>query len=266
MEAISNKKARDAILIVEDNKEMQAYLTKKFKTDYNVFIANNGKEGVEIAFREIPELIVCDLMMPVMDGLEVVESIRKNFNTSHIPLILLTANSSEENRVKGLETGADDYITKPFNFKLLKIKIDNLISRRKKLFGNFGKEPELPANVLTHSEHDKNFIEKVSIIIEENIGKADFSVDFVSARSGCSRTGFYKKIKGITGETPHAFINTIQMKKAALLLRETNYSIPDISLMVGYNNTNYFTKNFKKHFGNTPKSWQIEARKHKENK
>ncbi len=254
------KEHLNSILIIEDNDEMRQYLTKKFKHFYNVFTAPNGKEGVSIATKEMPDLIVCDVMMPVMDGIEATQNIRENFNTSHIPIILLTANSSEEKKIEGIEIGADDYITKPFDFKYLKLKIENLISQRKKIIQNFSKDPDLPANILTNSKQDKEFIEKVKLLIEENLDNHNFSVDWLSEKMDCSRTIFYKKMKAIAGETPHGFISTIQMKKSAQLLKQTNLSISEISVLVGYSDTNYFSKNFKKHFGKTPKTYQIDNR------
>jgi signal transduction histidine kinase/ligand-binding sensor domain-containing protein/DNA-binding response OmpR family regulator len=250
----------NSILIIEDNHEMREYLAKKFKNNYSVLTAENGKIGLDIAVNQSPDMIICDVMMPVMDGIETVKNLRKNFNTSHIPVILLTANSSEEKKLEGIETGADDYITKPFNFKLLKLKIDNLVNQRKKIIQSFNTDPDLPANILTKSDMDKDFIEKVKQLIEENLGEPDFTVNTLSSKVGYSRTNFYKKMKGITGETPNGFISTIQMKRAAVLLKETDYAITDVSVLVGFNDKNYFSKLFKKHFGITPKAYQIENR------
>ena len=195
-----------------------------------------------------------------MDGIETIKNLRENFNTSHLPIILLTANSSEQKKIEGLEIGANDYITKPFNFKHIKLKIDNIISQRKKIIENFSLDPELPVNVLSNSEQDNLFLEKVKEFIEKNIGKHDFNVDSLSSEMGFSRTIFYKKMKSVSGVTPLGFISTIQMKKAALLLKKTPHSITDISIMVGFNDTNYFSKTFKKHFGKSPKAYQIENR------
>lgn len=254
-----NKNKHDStLLIIEDNEEMRNYLVAKFEPFFNVLKAENGKLGLKAAISKAPDIVVCDVMMPVMDGIETTKNLRENFNTSHIPIILLTANSSELKKVEGLETGANDYITKPFNFKHLKLKIDTLISQRKKLIENFTLNPEIPVDVLTNSDQDQLFLEKVKELIEENIGKHDFNVDSLSAQMGYSRTIFYKKMKSISGVTPLAFISTIQMKKAALLLKNTPHSITDISIMVGFNDTNYFSKTFKKHFGQTPKAYQLE--------
>ena len=249
-----------SILIIEDNTSMREYLSKKFKQSFKVFSASNGREGLEKAIKEIPDIIVCDYMMPVMDGIETIRLLRENFNTCHIPIILLTANSSEQKQIEGIKIGADDYITKPFNFKYLKLKIDALISQRNIIIQSFSKNPELSLNILTNSDEDKNFIEKVKQIIEESIGEADFGVNNITSKMGLSRTIFYKKMKDITGETPHKFISTIQMKKAALLLKNTNYTISEIGLISGFNDTNYFSKIFKKYFGTSPKAYQLEHR------
>ncbi len=260
LETESDNKHDATLLIIEDNEEMRNYLSRKFEPFFNVLTAENGKTGLALAIAKIPDIIVCDLMMPVMDGIETIKNLRENFNTSHLPIILLTANSSEQKKIEGLETGANDYITKPFNFKYIKLKIDNIISQRKKIIENFSLDPELPVNVLSNSEQDNLFLEKVKDFIEKNIGKHDFNVDSLSSEMGFSRTIFYKKMKSVSGVTPLGFINTIQMKKAALLLKKTPHTITDISIMVGFNDTNYFSKSFKKHFGKTPKSYQIENR------
>jgi AraC-like DNA-binding protein len=198
--------------------------------------------------------------MPVMNGIDTIRNLRENFTTSHIPVILLTADSSEEMELNGLETGAVDYITKPFDFNLLKFKIDNYISNRKKLINKFNQEPNLPADVLTNSDQDKQFIEELTGIIDESLGKLDFNIDYLARKTGHSRTNLYNKMKGITGVTPHQYILSIQMKRAAKLLEETSYPISEVGLMVGFNDANYFSKSIKKHFGRTPKSYQLEVR------
>ncbi len=257
---LNKKDFQNSILIIEDNTEMQEYLHRKFSNSYKVYLASNGKKGTEIASKVLPDLIICDVMMPVMDGIEATRVLRKNFNTCHIPIILLTANSNEKKKLDALEQGADDYINKPFDFKMLQLKINNILNIRKKLIQSFINEPELPANVLTKSDQDKEFIEKVRSIIESQLGKVQISVDDLSRDMGCSRTIFYQKMKGITGSTPIAFITTIQMKKAALLLKTTNYSLLDISSMVGYNDRAYFGATFKKYFSMTPKEYQKKHR------
>jgi signal transduction histidine kinase/ligand-binding sensor domain-containing protein/DNA-binding response OmpR family regulator len=252
---------KNSILIIEDNVDMREYLEDQFKKFYFIYKAGNGEEGLNIALQESPDFIVCDLNMPVMDGIETIRNLRENFTTSHIPVILLTADSSEEKKIHGLETGAVDYITKPFDFKLLKFKIDNYISNRKKLINKFNQEPNLPADVLTNSDQDKKFIDELTRVIDESIGNIDFNIDFLAKKTGHSRTNLYNKVKGITGVTPHQYILSIQMKKAALLLEETSYPISEVGLLVGFNDANYFSKSFKKHFGKTPKSYQVELKK-----
>lgn len=247
---------RDIILLIDDNDQIRNYVANKLKEDYQIFIATNGKEGFEIALKETPDIIVSDVMMPIMDGIEMTKKLRKNFNTSHIPIILLTVNSSDDKKFEGIEIGANDYITKPFDFKYLKLKIDSLVQHRRQLLAHFNQAPSLSTETLTRSEQDKEFIETVTDLIDKHITDYNFSVEFLSRKLNCSRTNFYKKMKGITSETPHEFIRTIQMKKAALLLQETDKSITDVGFMVGFNDSGYFSKSFKKHFGKTPKSYQ----------
>ncbi|MDO3693259.1 two-component regulator propeller domain-containing protein [Wenyingzhuangia sp. chi5] len=253
-----NANKQYSILIIDDNDEMRDYLGTKFQQYFNVFTAENGKTGVEAAIKEVPDIIVCDLMMPLVDGIGAIKLLRENFNTCHIPIVLLTANSSEHKKIEGIKIGADDYITKPFNFKYLKLKIDALINQRNIIIQSFSKNPELSMDILTNTDEDKKFIEQVKLIVEETIGEADFSINLILSKMGLSRTVFYKKMKEITGETPHEFISTIQMKKAALLLKNTNYTIAEVSLTCGFNDANYFSKIFKKYFGQTPKTYQVE--------
>ncbi|MEL0457356.1 two-component regulator propeller domain-containing protein [Flavobacteriaceae bacterium SZ-1-7] len=253
----------DSILIIEDSNDMRLYLEKKFKYFSKVFTAKNGKEGVELAIKEIPGIIICDLMMPVMDGIEVVETLRDNFNTCHIPIILLTANSSQQKKLEGIKTGADDYINKPFDINHLKVKVDALIAQRKKIIDSFSKNPELSIEILTDDEENKNFVKSLKKVIEDSMGEANFSIDSTAAKLGLSRSLFYTKMKEVTGGTPNEFIKTVQLKKAARLLEETNYPIPEISLICGFNDHRYFAKIFKSYFNKTPKQYQLDRKKNK---
>ncbi|MGY5354187.1 two-component regulator propeller domain-containing protein [Wenyingzhuangia sp. IMCC45467] len=253
----NEKKKTYSILIIEDNDEMRNYLCEKFQSYFNVFSAENGKIGVRIAIKELPDIIVCDLMMPVMDGIETIKTLRDNFNTCHIPMILLTANSSEHQKIEGVKVGIDDFITKPFNFKYLKLKIEGLITQRNKIIQSFSKNPELSTSIITNSDEDQLFIEQVKQIVERSIGEANFSINSIISELGISRTNFFNKMKDITGDTPNQFISTIQMKKASVLLKETNYPISEISVICGFNDSRYFAKMFKKYFGNSPKEYQL---------
>ncbi|KJD34748.1 hypothetical protein PK35_03095 [Tamlana nanhaiensis] len=256
-------KKSKSILIIDDNNDIRDYLKSKFSKHFSVLTAENGKVGLDVAIKKLPDIIICDLMMPVLDGLNTVKLLRENFNTCHIPIILLTANASEYKKIEGIKIGADDYITKPFNFKYLKLKVDSVIEQRDKMIKSFSKNPTLSSSILTQSNEDKTFVDKVKNIVENSIGEPNFGINFILEKLGLSRTVFYKKMKEITGETPHEFISTIQMKKAALLLKSTNYTISEISQICGFNDANYFSKIFKKYFGQTPKSFQL---KHKSNK
>lgn len=256
-ESNETKGKTKSLLIIEDNNELRNYLCQMFDSTFNVLSAKNGREGVDLCLTQIPNLIICDLMMPVMDGVETIRIIKDNFNTSHIPIILLTANISEDKKMEALSLGADDYINKPFNIAYLRFKIDVLISNRNKIINNLSKTPELSSSILTNSEEDKIFIENVKKMVEDSMGESNFSLEFIASKMGLSRSKFYKRIKEILGETPHEFISVIQMKKAELLIRETNYTIPEIALICGYSDYRYFAKIFKKHFGKSPKEYQI---------
>ncbi|MFG6686721.1 two-component regulator propeller domain-containing protein [Mariniflexile sp. HNIBRBA6329] len=254
---VENEAKANSILIIEDNDELRKYLQKMFDASFNVFTAKNGQEGVALCIEKIPDIVICDLMMPVMDGVETIKIIKDNFNTNHIPIILLTANASEDKKMEVIELGADDYINKPFNVAYLKFKIDVLIAQRKKIINNLSKNPELSLSVMTNSEADKIFVERVKEIVENSMGELNFSLDFIASQLGLSRTVFFKKIKETVGETPHEFISEIQLKKAELLIRETNYTIADIGIICGYNDRRYFAKIFKKKYGKSPKEYQI---------
>lgn len=245
-----------SILIIEDNDELRKYLFYNLKPFFNVSLAENGVVGLDKARKEFPDLIMCDVMMPEMDGIEVSKTLKTDFNTSHIPIILLSAKSSEEQKREGLETGADAYVTKPFSLKLLKIQIRNLIEQRKKLMQKFGKKAEVSPVDLGGTNADQQFLTKVIKIIEEKMSDPEFNVNSIVKEFGYGRTVFYKKIKGIAGYAPNDFVRIIRMKKAASALKNTDMSVAEISYMTGFNDSNYFSRTFKKHFGKTPSEYR----------
>jgi DNA-binding response OmpR family regulator len=210
----------------------------------------------------MPDLIICDIMMPKIDGLEVTRQLKSNFTTSHIPVIILTAKSTTEQKIDGIETGADDYITKPFNMRYLLKRINNIINQRKKLKEKFSQDPGIKPEKLSSSSADQKFLANVISLVENNMRNPDFSIDDMVVELGHSRTVFYKKMKGITGYAPKEFTRLIRMKKAAVLLRETDITATQVSYEIGYNDPDYFSKSFKNFFGEPPSEYQKKFKKY----
>ena len=240
------------LIVIEDNDDIREYIQIQLGEYFTVSSAVNGNDGLEKVMTEQPDLVVCDVMMPGIDGFEVTKRLKTNFETSHIPIIVLTAHSSEEHRIEGIQAGADAYITKPFSMKLLMARIVNLIEQREKLQQKFAKEPGLMRPSITFTDRDKDFLEKLHGVIEKNLENDEFSMDEFAQALGMGRTVFYKKVKGITGHSPSEYLRIIRMKKAAELLLTTGLNVSEVSYKVGMNDPFYFSKCFKAQFGKTP--------------
>lgn len=253
---LDSKDHKHSILIVEDSHDMRSFLTDSFKANYTVLSAENGKEGLELAIRSNPNLIVSDVAMPEMDGIEFCEKIKINHHTSHIPVVLLTARSSEENRIKGLETGADGYITKPFNLNILKAQVSNLIESRRKLIERFKNEFNIQPEEMLLNPADEEFIKQAVETVEKNLAEPDFNVEVLLKEMGVSRSYFFKKIKALVGQGPNEFVGNIRFKNAAKLLLTTDQNISEIAFRVGYSTTKNFRINFRKHFGQSPSEFR----------
>lgn len=233
------------ILLVEDNADFLFYLKDNLKMNYSIIEASNGLEGWHLAQQKVPDLIVSDIMMPEMDGIELCSKIKSEKNTSHIPVILLTGRTSNKKRVEGFELGADDYITKPFSFEILESRIKNLIMQRELIRKSFQKKFELTPSEIQITSLDDKLIKKALLLVENNISDADFSVDKLSREIGMSRVHLYKKLTSLTGKTPIEFIRIIRLRRAAQLLEKSQLSVSEIAYQVGFNNPKYFTKYFK---------------------
>jgi signal transduction histidine kinase/ligand-binding sensor domain-containing protein/DNA-binding response OmpR family regulator len=245
------------LLIIEDDDEVREFVLQQLDEFFSIVTAKDGTEGLEKAINEQPNLIVCDVMMPGIDGFEVTRRLKEDFLTSHIPIILLTAHSSEEHQLEGIQAGADAYIIKPFSTKYLLARIVKLIEQREKLHRKFAQEPGTTSVNLTHfTNRDKEFLDKMHTLIEQNLGNAKFSVDTFAQTIGMGRTNFYKKVKGITGHSPNEYVRIVRMKKAAELLATTNLNVSEVSYKVGINDPFYFSKCFKAQFGKTPSAFQ----------
>ena len=254
----STQEDQALVLVVEDNVDMRLYISDVLKSDYRVEEAFDGQIGVERARELLPDLIISDLMMPKKDGFQLCQELKMDETTCHIPVILLTAKAEREDRLEGLETGADDYLIKPFDSKELLIRIKNLIDQRQRLRDRFSESIQIEASEITVSSMDAKFLQKAIDLVEEHLEDDEFSVEIFSEKIGLSRRQFYQKIKSITGLTPTEFILNIRLKRAALLIAEKTGSISEIAYSVGFNNLSYFARAFKKQFGVTPSKYPPE--------
>ncbi len=245
------------VLIVDDNYEIREYLSDELKHHCDIEIAVDGKEGLEKAIELNPTLIICDVKMPEMDGLEVTRRLKDNFETSHIPIILLTAMSSETIKLQGSESGADAYIMKPFSMKYLLSRIYALIEQREKLKKRFSVDIEIKKGALSEDKKDQQFYEQINNIVDENLCNPEFSVADFTEKANLSRTIFYKKVKGLTGYSPNELIKVKRMKKAAELLLEGKYNVSEVSWKVGIEDPFYFSKCFKAQFGCAPSKYGV---------
>lgn len=243
------------VLIVEDNVEVREYLQMVLINNFRVHTAGNGLEGFNKAIEIIPDLIVSDIMMPVMGGVELCERIKTDPKTSHIPMVLLTARQSEELILASFETGADDYIFKPFNTTTLVARIKNLIESRKKLRLLFDKSTGYNLNVIASNQVDKLFLDTLAKKIYENMNRLTFDVEELAAMMNMSRVQLNRKIKSLTDKTALEFVLTIRLNKAAEYLLSGLYNVTEVSEMVGYSEATNFTRSFTRQFGESPKNY-----------
>ncbi len=245
------------VLIVEDNEEVRALIRQSLEQHYQIIEAVNGKQGMELALEKIPDLIVSDVMMPEMDGLELCGLLKTDQRTSHIPVILLTARSGNIHEVSGLKTGADAYITKPFGVNVLQLTIHNLLKLQASMRKKFSQQMTLqPSNVLIESS-DEEFLNKVMKLIEGNLVNGDFSVNTLASEIGMSTPVLYRKIKVLTGMTVNNFVKSVRLKRAAQLLKQNSNTVYEVAYMVGFNDSKYFSKEFAKQFGLTPSEYAL---------
>lgn len=259
----TSTRGKKTLLIVEDHKDIRLYLKVLFGKEYNILMATNGQEGVDLAMKELPDLILCDVMMPVKDGFECCREVKEGLDTCHIPFIILTAKVEDEDIIRGIELGADDYILKPFTPGILKAKVRNLINGRVNLKQMYTKLLMLPENgsnseVAESAEEVKMedpFIASVVKIVEENIREADFNVKKLAAEMNMSQPTLYRKVKQSTDFTIIELIRGVRMRKAAVLLKQKVYAVQEVAEMVGYNDIPTFRKHFVDAFGTTPSTY-----------
>jgi len=261
----SEKDKTVTILIIEDNYELRNYLKNLLSQQYRTVNAPNGKQGLETALTIIPDLVITDIMMPVMDGFEVCRQLKNDIHTSHIPVILLTALNEADKQIGGFKTGADAYITKPFDENILLALIDNLIRSRTKLREVFSVSDTEWANGMELLFSDRMLIDKATSIVEQHLNDKTFVIDHLAANLGISTSSLYRKLKVLTNQSPTEFVRYIRLKKAIRLMNEGNANVDEVGYAVGFNSHSYFTNSFKKQFGKTP-SEHLNDLKSKKNK
>ena len=240
------------VLVIDDNADIRAYATALLGDEYDVMEASDGSEGLKKAVREVPDVVVCDVMMSGMDGLECCKHLKSDSLTCHIPVILLTAKTLDEHRAEGYAYGADAYLTKPFNGNVLKARIKNLITNRKLMKIVFGNDAQQEPMEAVAQSAESQFVEKFRTIIQGNLGNSGLNVETISHEMGISRAQLYRKIKSITGISPNDIIREARMKRADRLLETTDKSVSEIAYEVGFSSPSYFTKCYREFFGRTP--------------
>ena len=250
---LPDEAARPEVLIIDDNSDIRSYLRRALSSTYKVSEAVDGKSGLEMARRIVPDLVISDIMMPVMDGLEFCSQLKQDKAISHIPVILLTARSLDEQRAEGYKHGADAYIAKPFSLELLFSRIDNLIESRKKLSQMFSNTDENGVYEKLSNETDKTFVTQLRKIIQENLGDSEFNVERIGDEIGLSRVQLYRKVKALTGHSPVEMLRKARLMRARHLLRTTEKSVSEVAYAVGFSTPSYFSKCYKDEFGESPK-------------
>lgn len=252
---LAEKSSKPLVLVVDDNEDMRAFLTTLLQDDFDVVIAENGQTGLFIAMKDIPDLIISDVMMDVMDGFELCARLKENLSTSHIPVILLTACVQDEQRATGFGCGADAYILKPFDDELLKLRVRKIIENREKVKLYFRQNLTFGERKGAVSSIDKTFIEKFRQVVEENILESDLNVDEIGQRLGLSRVQLYRKIKSLTNYPPNELIRIIRLKAAEQEMLTSDKTISEIAYATGFSSPSYFTKCFREYFNESPSDY-----------
>ncbi|MDR0541514.1 MAG: response regulator, partial [Dysgonamonadaceae bacterium] len=254
-EPCAKVKTRYRVLIVEDDKDISLYIRNELKSQYKIHQVYAGKEALEYVLKEKPDLIITDLMMPGMDGINLSKKIKSNVNTEHIPIIILTAKSLEEDYIQGLETGADAFITKPFHTEILKTTIANLLLNRERLKSKFQFQSEGKIEKIRLKSANEQLMERIMKIVNENIGNPDFTVERLSTEVGTSRVHLHRKLKELTNQSSRDFIRNIRLTQAAELLQNKNLSVSDVAYAVGFSTLSHFSGSFKEFYGMSPKEY-----------
>ena len=243
---------RPLVLVIDDNAGMRSYIRSVLSSSYNVMEAQNGEEGLSVAKKNVPQLVVCDVMMPVMDGLEFCRCMKTDIATSHIPVILLTARTLEDQRIEGYNTGADSYITKPFSVDTLMARVANLLKSRSQLKLIFSGSQQEQQEQDALGEKDKTFVSQLRDAIKRHIPDADYSVEDLGSEMGLSRVQLYRKVKALTGYSVVDLLRKARLAKAKRLLETTDKNISEVAYEVGFTTSSYFAKRFKEEYGVRP--------------
>lgn len=244
------------VLIIEDDDDVRSLLISQLSSAFTVVAKPDGNSGYDYARNNDIDLILCDVMMPGMDGFEVTRRLKENFNTSHIPVLLLTALSAADSKLKGVQCGADAYITKPFSMRVLMMRILKTIEQREKLKEKFSNDPTTVRPLISATESDKLFTDRLTEVVSSNLSNPDFNVDSFAAAMSLGHTILYRKVKGVTGYAPKEYLRIMRMKKAAELLLKTDINVSEVAYAIGMNDPLYFSKSFKKQFGVSPTSYK----------
>jgi len=246
---------KPVLLFVDDNQDLCNFIRDNLMNDYSLLIANDGQEALVLLKKNDVNIVVSDIMMPVMDGIELCKQIKTNIEWSHIPVILLTAKTADEHKIEGLEIGADDYITKPFNLEILKLRILKFFEWSLKSHKTFKQKLDVNPNEITITSLDEKLIEKAINIVEKNISETEFSVELLGEALGLSRGHLYRKLMAITGKSPSEFIRLVRLKRGKQLLEKSQLQITEIAYQVGFTSRNHFTMKFKEEFGISPSEY-----------
>ncbi|NLD64844.1 MAG: response regulator transcription factor, partial [Bacteroidales bacterium] len=264
------------LLFVEDNEELRSFIRIILSDGFHVIEAGNGIEGFEIARNQLPDIIITDLMMPEMDGLELARRIKQETTTSHIPVVVLTAKTDLDTQVEALKRGADDFITKPFSSTYLRARVENILQQRRKLqelfLSSLSEYPQSRSSrtyEITPSEpmvesYDDTLMKNLMMVMEQNIDNSDLTVDDLASSLCIGRSVFFKKLKSLTGLAPIEFIREVRVKRAAQLIESGEYTISQVTYMVGCNDPRYFSRIFKQRFGVTPSEYRDKHSKQKQ--
>lgn len=243
------------LLFVDDNSDIRCFIKEGFQNDFRIIEAENGERALEVARASLPDIIVSDIMMPKMDGIELCEALKTDPLTSHIPIVLLTAKSTDEDRLAGLRTGADAYVAKPFKLDILRAQLLNIYFLRERLKQRFRQEVLLQPEEITVTSADEEFLKRAVSIIEDHMSESEFNVEALVREMYLSRSKLYLKLKALTGQSSSEFIRTIRLKRAVQLLEKSDYTIKEIMFMTGFNTASYFSKCFKNQFGVVPSEY-----------
>jgi ligand-binding sensor domain-containing protein/DNA-binding response OmpR family regulator len=247
-----SKENKPVILVIEDNLELRTFIAETLGIHYTVLVASDGAEGFKTAADILPDVIISDLMMPVMDGMELCRAIKSDERTSHIPVMLLTARSGDIYELEGLKNGADIYLTKPFSLRKLQLKVNNLIKARDNMRKKFTQHFSLDPSKVVFESTEEVFLNKILILVEENISNTEFNVNEFAAEIGMSTPIFYKKVKALTGLTVNNFIKSIRLKRAVQIMEHGGKNVSEVAYMVGFSDPKYFSKEFHKQYGVHP--------------